>query len=256
MFTPSGSIRRLAAALGLALLLATGGASAQQPTPVGGPGPDDPFQQGGSSFAANDFQASVSAINSLLQNLPKDLPPADKVKLEAGLEPIYFTLGAAYFNLKDYSKATAALKDYLAKYPKGARFADATFSLAQASYFNKDYSEAAKAFAALENNREYREQALLLEGLSFKEAGDLDKAIATLEKLIGGGIKSPNAAQGGLAVGALLRRQAAARQKALKMLAGRASQHRPGRERAWTSTPLALGQGDAFLGDGELTRRR
>ena len=128
--------------------------------------------------------------------MPKDLPAADKAKLDASMEPIYFTLGAAYFNLQDYPAATAALKDYLARYPKGARVADATFSLAQASYLARDYAEAAKAFAALENNREYREQALLLEGLSYKEAGNLDKGIGALEKLTAGGIKSPTARAG------------------------------------------------------------
>ena len=67
------------------------------------------------------------------------------------MEPIYFTRGAAYFNLKQYPAAVTAIKDYLARYPKGTRVNEATFSLAQASFFAKDYAAAARGFATLEN---------------------------------------------------------------------------------------------------------
>ena len=262
-----GSTRRLAAAC-LACCLAIGTARPlaaaprpAKPVPPAASTPDVApvpmseeeltalFNKAVSSFAANDYEASVTAIKSLLQGLPQGLPPVDKAKLAASLEPIYFTLGAAYFNLKDYGQATAALKDYAARYPKGARLADATFSLAQASYLTKNYAEAAQAFAALENSREYREQALLLEGLSYKESGSLDKAIAALERLVARGIKSPTAAKGALQ---LIRYYAEAKQpdKAFKTLAD-VQANIAQVENVIDLNATVLSQGDAYLQDGK-----
>ncbi len=252
MFKMFGSIHRVAATVCLVLLFAvncTRGQDAPAP-PADSTDPTILFNKAVGSFAANDYKGAIAAINALLLNLPKDLKPADKAKLDATLEPIYFTLGAAYFNLKDYPQATAALKDYLAKYPKGARVSDATFSLAQASYLSNDYGEAAKAFAALENNREYREQALLLEGLSYKEANSLDKAIGALEKLVAGGIKSPTAAKGALQ---LIRFYAENKQpdKAAKTLAD--VQANIGQvENVIDLNATALAQGDAYLADDKF----
>ncbi len=249
-----GSIRRAAVAVCLTLLLvaaSAGGLRAQQPTPVGGPDLTGLFNKAVTSFGANDYQGAVSAINTLVANLPKDLPPADKAKLDTGMEPIYFTLGAAYFNLKDYDKATVALKDYISRYPRGARVADATFSLAQASYFGKNYDEAAKAAATLENNREYREQALLLEGLAYKEAADVGKTIGALEKLTANGIKSPTVARGALL---LLRAYAANKQpeKAFKILAD--LQANIGQvENVIDLNSTALEQGDAYLAENKFS---
>ncbi len=249
----SGLIRRVATLVCLALLpwvtsIRVQGAPA--PATSGDLDPTILFNRAVASFAANDYQGSVTSINALIQNLPKDLPPADKAKLDASMEPIYFTLGAAYFNLKDYAQATAALKDYLTRYPKGARVADATFSLAQASFFDKDFEAAAKAFATLENSKEYREQTLLLEGLAYKEGGSLDKAIGALEKLIAGGIKSPTAARGALQ---LVRDYAENKQpdKALKTLAN-VQANIAQVENVIDLNATALAQGDAYLADSKF----
>ncbi len=242
----SGSFRRVAAPVCLAFLLAAAGARGQNAPPTAAEkDPSFLFNRAVIAFGAGDYKGAVAAITSLLQNLPKDLKPPDKLKLEAGLEPIYFTLGAAHFNLKDYPEATIALKDYLARYPKGARVADATFSLAQASYFSKEYTEAAKAFAALENNREYREQALLLEAASYKEAGDLDHAIGALERLTASGIRTPAEARGTLQ---LVRFYAEKKEpeKSLKALAD--VQANIGQlENVVELNNIALAQGDAYL---------
>ena len=248
----SGSGRRAVAAICLASVLAVAAARGQgvAPPPAAANDPTVLFNKAIASFAGNDYKGAVTAIDALLLNLPKDLPPPDKAKLETQLEPIYFTLGAAYFNLKDYPQAITALKNYLAKYPKGARLADATFSLAQASYFNKDYAEAAKSFAALENTKEYREQALLLEGQSYKDAGDVAKAIAALERLTANGIKTPSAARGMLQ---LVRYYADKKEpeKSLKALSD--VQANLGQlENVIELNNTALAQGDAYVEAGKF----
>ena len=250
MCKTSGSIRRVAATVCLALLLAAGQSRGQKPTPGDSPDLTGLYNKAVSSFGANDYQGAVTAINALIQSVPKDLLPADKAKLDAGLEPIFFTLGAAYFNLKDYAKATEALRDYVARYPRGARVADATFSLAQAAYFSKEYADAATAAASLENNREYREQALLLEGLAYKEGGEADKAVGALEKLTANGIRSPTAARGALQ---LIRAYAEARQpdKAFKTLADVLANINQV-ENVIDLNATALAQGDAYLADNKF----
>ncbi len=258
MSKTSGPIRRLTALVGLASCFALcqtrdlrAAADAPSAAAVADKDPTILFNRAVTAFAANDYQGAVSAIETLMGNLPKDLPPPEKAKLESALEPIYFTLGAAYFNLKDYGKATEALKDYLVKYPRGARLADATFSLAQASYFNKDYAEAARAFATLENNPSHRDQALLLGGVSLKESGELVKAIGTLEKLIGGGLRSPTAAKGALQ---LIRYYAENKQpdKAFKTLADvQANINQV--ENVVDLNSVALTQGDAYLAEDRFS---
>ncbi len=161
------------------------------------------------------------------------------------MEPIYFTRGAAYFNLKQYPEATTAIKDYLTRYPKSTRANEAAFSLAQASFFAKDYPAAAKGFAALENVPAFREQALLLEGLSYKEANDNKQAIGALEKLTGSGIKSTTAARGAMQL-VLLYSKNKQPDKALAMLSN-VQANVEFLENVEELNAVALEQGDAYL---------
>ena len=238
----------IAAAAVLTLAFFHGPAHAQQAPAPAGPDPTVLFNNAVGSFDRGDYQGAVTAINTLLQQLPPDLGPGDKVKLAAQLEPIYFTLGAAYFNLKQYPEAITAIKDYLARYPKSTRATEAAFSLAQASFFSKDYTPAAKGFAALENIPAFHEQALLLEGLSYKEAGDDAKATGALEKLITGGIKSPTAARGAMQL-IFLYGKTKQPDKALKMLSN-VQANIDQLENVVELNSVALEQGDAYLQNG------
>lgn len=247
----SGTIRRWACTAGLALSVTVGGLRAQQPTPVGGPDLTAIFNTAMTSFDKGDYQATVNGVKTLIANatLPADATPADRSKLEKLMEPVFFTLGAAEFNLKDYPAATAALEDYLKRYPQGARVPDALFSLAQARYLNGDYAEAGKAFAALESNPKYREDALLLEGTSFRQAKDLDKAVAAFEKLTNGGIRSQTSARAAMQLIGCYSEQKKT-DKAFKMLAE--VQANIGQvENVVELNSIALAQGDAFLEDSK-----
>ena len=203
------------------------------------------FNTAVTSFDRGEYQKAVTAIETLVKQLPGDLPPPEKAKLTAQLEPIYYTLGAAYFNLKQYPQAVTAIKDYLARYPKSARLAEATFALAQASYFAQDYPAAAKGFASLENTPNLRERALLFEGLSYREANDDAKAIAALEKLTAPGITSPTAARGAMQLLFLYSRQKQP-DKALKMLSA-VQENIAQLENVVELNTVALQQGDTYL---------
>lgn len=138
------------------------------------------FNQAITSFQAGDYAAAAASLEDVIA----------KAGPGSQLEPVYFTLGAAYFDLGQYSRAAETLKNFRQKYPNSPRVADATYSIAQANLLDKDYEDAAEEFAKLEENQKYRERALLYEGTAEKEFGREKEAIAALEKLVAPGISS------------------------------------------------------------------
>src|SRR4051812_46360354 len=69
------------------------------------------YQQGMAEFAAGDFAKAAADLESLLT----------KADFSPQLEPAFFTVGSAWFNVPDYKKAIAAFKTYLSKFPNGSR---------------------------------------------------------------------------------------------------------------------------------------
>ena len=205
------------------------------------------FNNAVTAFGNGNYQDAITNIESLIRQIPPGLPPADQARLNAQLEPVFFTLGAAHFNLKQFPEAIKAIKDYLVRYPKSTRAAEATFSLAQASYFSKDYETAAAGFAALERNPAFREQALLLEGLSYREGGREGKAIPPLERLTAAGIKSPTARRGAMQLVSLYSQGEAAREGVQDLALQRATRTSNRWKTSLNSTSVALEQGDNYL---------
>ena len=173
----------------------TADALAQAPaapaTPATPATPEDPAQVYAAAMAAfenGDYQTAVSKLEAVIAAAGPD----------AQLEAVYFTLGAAYFNLEQYPKAVSTLKTYLEKYPNAVRGADAKFSIAQAAFIGKDYAAAEAGFKALENIPALREKALLYEGLACKQGGNNERAIAIFEQLVQPEIKSSAGAKAAL----------------------------------------------------------
>jgi TolA-binding protein len=137
------------------------------------------FQAGNYAKAARELEALVARVEVTLQ-----------------VEPIFYTIGSAYFNAGDYPKAIAAFKDYRAKFPQAQHAGAASFAIAQSNLQSKNFKEAAAQMAALENDPQLREQALLFEAEAFKAAGKIDDAIRVLEKLTGQEIRTADAMRG------------------------------------------------------------
>ncbi|MGA3172019.1 MAG: tetratricopeptide repeat protein [Chthoniobacteraceae bacterium] len=146
------------------------------------------YDAGVSAFEHGDYQTAISKLEQVAQQAGPD----------AKLEPLYFTLGAAYYNLQQFPKAIETLKTYQSKYPRGARYRDATFSIGQAALFIKDYDEAAAQFSRLFNVPQFREQAMYDAGYAYKEGGKPDEAIRTLETLISPEIGTAMALKGAM----------------------------------------------------------
>lgn len=144
------------------------------------------YAQGMAAFQAGDYAKAASDLEALV----------GKVEFSPQLEPVFYTIGSAYFNAGDSAKALVAFKTYQAKFPGGPHANDVMFAIAQSNLSGKNFAEAAKQFSALEKDPRLRDQALLFQAGALKESGNVPQAIATLEKLTSGEIKSASSAQG------------------------------------------------------------
>ena len=137
------------------------------------------FQAGNFAKAATDLEALVA-----------------RVEVTPQLEPIFYTIGSAWFNAGDYAKAITAFKNYQGKFPQGAHAAGVAFAIAQSNLLSKNFKDAAAQMAALENDPQLREQALLFEAEACKAQNKPDEAIRALEKLVGKEIRTIDTMRG------------------------------------------------------------
>ncbi len=165
-------------------------ALAQQNPPAAGTGADfaSLYSKAMAEFQAGDYAKAAADLDALLT----------KAEFNPQLEPAFFTLGSAWFNAGDYKKAIVAFKNYQAKFPSGPHSGDAAYGIAQSNLLSKNYAEAAAQFTALEKDPHYRDQALFFAATTSKEAGKIDQAIATLEKLVGAELKTPVGVRGAI----------------------------------------------------------
>ena len=169
-------------AFALALWLSLGNLARAQQAPTTPTANDLPqlYAQAMASFAAGEFAKAATDLETL----------ANRAEFSPQLEPVFYTVGTAYFNAGDYKKAIAAFKNYQTKFPAGAHAGEAAFGIAQSNLLSKNFAEAATQFSALEKDSRMREQALLFQATALKDGGKIDEAIASLEKLAAGEIKT------------------------------------------------------------------
>jgi TolA-binding protein len=165
------------------------------------------YQSGMAAFQAGEFAKAAEQLEAVIA----------RAEFSPQLEPIFYTVGSAWFNAGDYKKATAAFNRYLKQFPSGPRVTEVQFGLAQSALLSKDFGAAAKQFSALEGNPRMREQALLAQAQAHRDGKKIDEAIATLERLVGGEITTQAGARG-LMMLAQLHGQKGAADKAIAAL--------------------------------------
>jgi len=138
------------------------------------------YDQAMAEFQAGNYAKAATQLEALVA----------RVEVSPQVEPIFYTIGCAYFNAADYPKAIAAFKNYQAKFPKGAHAGGVAFAIAQSNLLSKNYKDAAAQMAALESDPSLREQALIFEAEANKAAGKIDDAIRALEKLTANEIRT------------------------------------------------------------------
>ena len=135
------------------------------------------------AFNAGKWAEAAAGLEKVISMI------ADPVE-RAKIGPLFFTLGAAYFNGKNYAKAIEIFKIYLTQYPQAERVGEARLASGRAMFLSKDYDGAAKAFAAMESVPALRDQALAAQAECFKQLNRPDDQIRIIEKLIQPEIKS------------------------------------------------------------------
>ncbi len=144
------------------------------------------YRQAMAQFQAGNHAQAATQLEALVA----------RVEVTPRVEAIFYTIGCAWFNTADYPRAIAAFRNYQAKFPKGPHAGSVAFAIAQSNLLNKNFKEAAAQMAALENDPQLREQALLFEAEACKAAGKIDPAIGALEKLAGKEINTANSMRG------------------------------------------------------------
>ena len=146
------------------------------------------YSQGMAAFQSGDYGKAAMDLESLVT----------KAEFSPQLEPAFFTVGSAHFNNSDYKKAITAFKNYLTKFPNGPHAGEVGYAIGQAHLQSKNYGEAVTQFAAVEKDARFREQALFFGAIASKEGGKMDQAIATMEKLTGGDLKTQLSVRGAM----------------------------------------------------------
>lgn len=156
------------------------------------------FNRGMAAFEKRDWAnaiAEMEKVIAIVENYP------DKKAMEAPklrLAPVYYTVGAAAFNVPDYPKAIAAFERFANEFPKNEKVPEARLAIARGTFLNKDYAKAAHLFAELEQYPSLHDQALAIQAQCFKESGKTAELVAVVEKMIADGITTT--AQAGAAL--------------------------------------------------------
>ncbi len=149
------------------------------------------YNKANQAFQHGDWAAAASGLEQVITTVL-----AQDEKQQAQLGPIYYTLGAAYFNQPNYPKAIETFKKYLDKFPRADRSTEVRLALAKCYFLSGDHASAVKIYAQFENDPAYRDQALIAEAQAFKDMAKPDDEIRALEKLITPEIRNRTQARG------------------------------------------------------------
>ena len=183
MFTKLRNYLRVPALIAAALL-ATHAPLPAQDSPSAAAELTTIFNGAMQAFNAGNWAEATSGLEKVISIVTD---PVERAKIA----PVFYTLGAAYFNAQNYPKAVEVLTTYVSQYPKADNVGQARLSIARAMFLGKDYAGAAAAFVQFEAVPALREQALAAQAECYKQLGQTDDLIRVLEKLIAPEIKTP-----------------------------------------------------------------
>ena len=146
------------------------------------------FNRGMAAFEKRDWATAIAEMEKVI-SICEGYP--DKKAMESQkdrLAPVYYTVGAAAFNLPDYPKAIAAFERFVTEFPKSEKLPHARLAIARAAFMSKDFDKAVKLFAEMEQFPSMREQSLVIQAQCFKETGKTAEMTAVVEKLLVDGI--------------------------------------------------------------------
>jgi len=146
------------------------------------------FSRGMEAFDKGEWEQTITEMErvvTLCENYPDK---AAMAVVKPRLAPVYYSLGAAAFNLPDYPKSIAAFGRFAALFPAHEKVPHARLAMARAAFMNKDFEKAAAMFVELERFPSLREQSLVIQSQCFSEVGNTAALATVVEKLTGGDI--------------------------------------------------------------------
>lgn len=142
------------------------------------------------AFNAGNYAEAAAGLEKVIALITD---PVERAKIA----PLFYTLGAAYFNGKNYAKAAQTFETYIAQYPRAERVGEARLAIARSTFMAKDFENAARRFAELESIPALRDQALSAQAECYRQLKRPDEQIRVLEKVIAPEIKTgPQAGAG------------------------------------------------------------
>jgi TolA-binding protein len=142
------------------------------------------------AFNGGNWAAAASGFEAAIKMIVDDKAPQ--------LPPLLYLTGAAYFNGGDFGKAAETFKKYLTKFPSGEKALEVKIGQARATLRAKNFDEAARLFALLENVPGLRDEAMNSQVQAYREGGKPDQAIVVLERLVGKEIRTTAQANGAI----------------------------------------------------------
>ncbi len=137
------------------------------------------------AFSKGDW-ATAAANYAGLMTVAKKVGAKPEV-----LEPLYFILGAAYFNQPDHAKAEAIFNEYVTTYPKGQNVYQANLALARILKAQKKWADAIKKYEPLKGGSAVFKDDVNIElAECYTENQQRDKAIVLFETALAPGIRS------------------------------------------------------------------
>lgn len=158
--------------------------------------PDALIQAGDAALAKGDWLNAAANYQGLLEIAKRTGAPQDR------LEPLYFSLGAAYFNINHFDKAREIFTEYTSKYPKAANAFQAHLALARILAAQKNWPDAIKKYEPLRPVAPpmFREDVHIELANAYKENAQSERAIALLEPLVAASVKTTNEVRQALAL--------------------------------------------------------
>jgi len=140
------------------------------------------------AFGSGDYTHAATALQAIITGSSTDTQWLSGATIPAAppnrqwLEPVFFMLGAAQFNGKNWPDAISTFKKYQQLFPKSPRLAQVTFSLAQADLLGGFPDDSIPLFKSLLELSDYHAKVFLFLVEASKRAGRPADAIALLEK--------------------------------------------------------------------------
>jgi TolA-binding protein len=141
-----------------------------------------------SAFSSGDYARATGSLEAIIKisgasTVWSDhtvVPPAPPK--QQWLEPVFFMLGAAYFDAKDWPNAIGVLNRYRQLFPKSPHLTQVIFSQGQANLWGGHPEDAMPLFASLLPLPDYHVKAFMFLVEANFRAGKPDAAIALMEK--------------------------------------------------------------------------